>query len=316
MARRRKKSGKNLLRRAAYGILLILSTLGALKLAPEVQEPAGTVEGGLSIHFIDVGQADAAVVQCGGETLMIDGGNAADSSLIYSYLTNTLRVEHIDYMIATHPHEDHIGGLPGALNACTVGKVFSPVTEHDTEIFKTFKQQVEKQGVQLTIPSVGEQFTLGGASVQFLSPVKKFTGTNDWSIVVRIVYGSTSFLFTGDAEWDAEHEMADSGYNLSSTLLKVGHHGSDTSSAYVFLREVMPDYAVISVGEGNRYGHPSEATLSRLRDAGAEIWRTDQQGHIVVHSDGKQLQFSSEKGANASTGAAAPANPSAGTGRR
>ena len=125
----------------------------------------------------------------------------------------------------------------------------------------------------------------------------QYSDTNDTSIVVRIEYGNTSFLFTGDAEWEPEHDMVASGYDLSATLLKVGHHGSDTSTSYVFLREVMPKYAVISVGQGNSYGHPCEDTLSRLKDAGATIYRTDLQGTIICYSDGNTLSFVTEKNA-------------------
>ena len=252
-------------------------------------------ESGFCIHFIDVGQADAAVILCDGEALMIDGGNIADSSLIYSYLTRTLELDHVDYMIGTHAHEDHIGGLAGALNACTVGTVYSPVVEYDSEALRDFRRYAEAQVGNLTIPNVGDTFNVGSATVQFLSPAVQYSDTNDTSIVVRIVYGNTSFLFTGDAEWEPEHDMVASGNDLSATLLKVGHHGSDTSTSYVFLREVMPEYAVISVGQGNSYGHPCEDTLSRLRDAGAIIFRTDLQGNIICYSDGNTLSFVTEK---------------------
>ena len=258
--------------------------------------PEEMVEGGLTIHFIDVGQADAAVILCGGEVMMIDGGNAEDSSLIYSYLKNTLGIAHIDCMIATHPHEDHIGGLSGALNACTVGAVYSPVTEYAGKAFESLKKYAERQGKTLTIPAQGQKIRLGGAEAQFMSLNKQYDDINDQSIVVRIEFGKTSILFMGDAEWEAEHDLIESGYDLRSTLLKVGHHGSSSSSAYVFLREVMPDYAVISVGADNSYGHPTEAALSRLRDVGAQIVRTDQSGHIVVSSDGRTLSFTTQKG--------------------
>ncbi len=267
-----------------------------LTLATLCQTSAIGEESGFCIHFIDVGQADAAVILCDGEVLMIDGGNTGDSSLVYSYLTRTLGLGHIDYMIGTHAHEDHIGGLAGALNACTVGTVYSPVTDYDSEAFQDFKRYAEKQVGNLTVPNVGDTFNLGSATVQFLSPAYQYDDTNDTSIVVRIVYGNTSFLFTGDAEWEPEHDMVDSGYDLSATLLKVGHHGSDTSTSYVFLREIMPQYAVISVGADNMYGHPTDDTLSRLRDAEVIVYRTDLQGDIICYSDGTALTFETEYG--------------------
>lgn len=253
----------------------------------------------LIVYFLDVGQADAAILQCGDDVMMIDGGESSDSSLIYSYLTKTLGITRIDYMIATHPHADHIGGLSGALNACSVGVVYSPVTSYDSKQFSSLVKYTQKQGRDLTVPEVGDSFSFGDAQVQFLSPCQKYSNTNDSSIVVRIVHGINTFLFAGDAEWEAEHDMVDSGYDLSATVLKVGHHGSDTSSSYVFLREVMPKYAVISCGKGNSYGHPTEAVLSRLRDVGAQVFRTDMQGDVVFVSDGSALSFGTEKYADA-----------------
>ena len=249
----------------------------------------------LVVYFLDVGQADAAILQCGDEVIMIDGGESSDSSLIYSYLSKTLGITHIDYMIATHPHADHIGGLSGALNACSVGVVYSPVTSYDSKQFSSLVKYTQKQGHELTVPEVGISFAFGDAQVQFLSPVTEYSNINDCSIVVRITHGSNTFLFTGDAEWDAEHDMVASGYDLSATVLKVGHHGSDTSSSYVFLREVMPKYAVISCGKDNSYGHPTEGALSRLRDVGAQVFRTDMQGDVVFVSDGTALSFGTVK---------------------
>ena len=259
---------------------------------------AANAESGFCIHFIDVGQADAAVVICDDESLMIDGGNVDDSSLIYSYLTNTLNMDHLDSMIATHAHEDHIGGLSAALNACSVGTVYAPVTDYDSDAFRNFYKYAQQNAESYVIPDVGDTFEVGSATVQFLSPARQYEDTNDTSIVVKITYGNTSFLFAGDAEWDPEHDMVESGFDLSSTLLKVGHHGSNTSSSYVFLREIMPQYAVISVGAGNSYGHPSEETLSRLRDVGAKVYRTDLQGNIICYSDGNSLTFVTQKKAS------------------
>ena len=252
------------------------------------------------IRFLDVGQADAALIKCDDKAMLIDGGNSKDSNLIYSVL-KAQKITHLDYIIATHAHEDHVGGLAGALNAAAAGTVYSPVDSYDSKAFKNFLKYVRKQGLELTYPPVGKEISLGSATVQFIGPQKDYEDPNNTSIVVRIVYGETSFLFTGDAETEAEHDIIDAGYDLSSTVLKVGHHGSEASTSYVFLREVMPEYAVISVGKDNPYGHPHDNTLSRLRDAGVIVYRTDMQGDIICTSDGKTVSFTTERNANVQT---------------
>jgi competence protein ComEC len=242
------------------------------------------------VYFLDVGQADAAIVQCDGQVMMIDGGNVADSSHIYTFLKDH-GIDHIDYIVCTHAHEDHVGGLAGSLNACMVGTVFAPVTDYDSEAFRSFKKYVAGQGKKITVPIPGDVFSLGSAKVTILGPLREYEDQNNMSIVLRIVYGKTSFLFTGDIEWDAEHDLTDAGYDLHSTVLKVAHHGSETSTSYVFLREVMPQFAVISVGKGNAYGHPDDVVLSRLRDADVTVYRTDEVGEVVCTSDGANVRF-------------------------
>lgn len=251
------------------------------------------------IHFIDVGQADAALIQCDGQNLLIDGGNAEDSNLMYTYLKKQ-GVTHLDYVIGTHAHEDHIGGVAGALNYADAAVAYCPVTSYNSKAFRNFAKAVQNHGIPLTVPSVGDQFSLGSASCRIIG-VNSESDTNNTSIVVRIVYGSTSFLFTGDAEREAENVILNSGYDLQSTVLKVGHHGSSTSTSYHWLREVDPDYAVISVGKDNTYGHPTEATLSRLRDADVTTFRTDMQGDIICTSDGTTVTFTTSRNANADT---------------
>jgi competence protein ComEC len=258
-------------------------------------------EGELTVHFIDVGQADCALVECGGQTMLIDGGNVADSSLVVSYLQGQ-GVEYLDYVVCTHAHEDHVGGLSGPLNTCTVGTVLSPVTQYDSKAFSDFVKYTQKQGLELTVPSAGDAFSLGGAQVTVLGPVADYEETNDTSIVLRVDFGKTSFLFTGDMERAAEEDLIASGCDLSATVLKVGHHGSSTSSSYVFLRQVMPTYAVISVGADNSYGHPHEEVLSRLYDAQVTVYRTDQQGTVVASSDGESVTFTTEKSAAPTAG--------------
>lgn len=249
---------------------------------------------GLEVHFIDVGQADAALVLCDGESMLIDGGNSEDSDVIYTYLEKQ-KVEELDYMVCTHAHEDHVGGLSGALMYASVDTALAPVTEYDSRAFRNFLEGLEKQGTEITIPEAGDSFSLGSAQVKILGPVRETDETNNTSIVLRIVYGDTSFLFTGDAEREEEEDILDTGEVLKSTVLKVGHHGSDSSTSYPFLREVMPEYGVISVGTGNTYGHPTQEVLSRLSDAGVTVYRTDLQGDIICTSDGAEVTFRTAK---------------------
>jgi competence protein ComEC len=268
--------------------------------SPSVDPSEPPIGSTFKIHFIDVGQADAALVLCDGKAMLIDGGNSEDSNLIYSYLKKH-GVSHLDYIVATHAHEDHVGGLSGALNYATVGTALCSVTNYDSEAFNDFVKYLGKQNVSITVPAAGDSFKLGSATVQILAPIKHSDDPNNMSIVLRIVYFDTSFLFTGDAEREEEQDILNAGYPLESTVLKVGHHGSDSSTTYPFLREIMPEYAVISVGNGNSYGHPTEDTLSRLRDADVKVFRTDMQGHIICTSSGKSVFFTVERNEDANT---------------
>ncbi len=257
----------------------------------EAETSGDILEGGsFQVHFLDVGQADAALVLCDGESMLIDGGNAADSSLIYAYLEQE-QLDVLDYIVCTHAHEDHVGGLSGALNYAQAETALAPVTDYNSKAFRNFVKYLDEQGKEIMIPQPGDYFSLGSAQVQVVGPISPSDNPNNTSIVLKVTYGETSFLFTGDAERQEEQEILEAGFDLESTVLKVGHHGSNTSSSYPFLREVMPEYAVISVGEGNDYGHPSEEVLSRFHDLGAQVYRTDELGHIICTSDGKNVTF-------------------------
>ena len=247
------------------------------------------------VHFIDVGQADSALIECDGETMMIDGGNVADSNVVAAYLKKE-DVTELNYVVCSHAHEDHVGGLSGALSVTKADNIYAPKTEANTKAYKNFKKKAEEQNVEIKHPNVGDEIQLGSSTVEFLGPVdENGKDLNSTSIVLKITYGNTSFLFTGDAESDEEEEILNSGADLKSTVLKVGHHGSRTSTSYPFLREVMPQYAVISVEKGNSYGHPNEETLSKLSDAGVEVYRTDESGDIVMTSDGNSINIVTAK---------------------
>lgn len=252
-----------------------------------------------SIQYIDVGQADAALVECDGHYMLIDGGNKSDSSLIYAVLKQK-NVEKLDIVVGTHAHEDHIGGLPGAFNYTTSGITLCPVTEYETEAFNDFKRYAESRGGGITVPNVGDKYYLGCAEVEILG-VNSTADSNNCSIILMITYGETKFLFMGDADRSAENVILETDAQLKATVLKVGHHGNEASTTYPFLRQVMPEYAIISVGADNPYGHPTDKTLSRLRDAEVKVYRTDMQGDIYCVSDGRYVKITVERNANADT---------------
>ena len=254
------------------------------------------VAGQLEVHYIDVGQADCIFLRCDGETMLIDGGNVDDSDLVVAYLLEQ-DVTKLDYVVNTHSHEDHVGGLPGVMAVFEAGQVWCPVTSYDSKCFEDFLYYVDQQYLTLECPEPGSTYSLGEAEITVLGPVTEYEDPNNTSIVLRVDHGENSFLFTGDAEAEAEHDILEEGYDVSCDVLKVGHHGSNTSTSYRWLREAAPQYGVIQVGKDNSYGHPHDEPMSRLRDADVTVYRTDLQGHIVCTSDGKTITFAGKKSA-------------------
>ena len=297
-----------LLRRVAALALaaaLVFSLAGCqdlLAALQQAQQPAASTAqpvqpaegGGFSIDFIDVGQALSVLVTCDGQSMLYDGGNVEDGSLVVSYLQNK-GVTRLEYVFCSHAHEDHVGGLAAVMAKFPAGHAYAPVTTADTKCFQDFVSYTQQQGLTLEVPAVGTVWQLGSATVQLLGPVAQYDDTNDTSLVLRIDYGETSFLLTGDMEQDAEDDLVASGAPLDVDVLQVGHHGSETSTGYVFLNAVLPEVGVISVGEGNSYGHPHEAALSRLRDAGVDVWRTDLAGTVRILSDGVNYTVAADR---------------------
>ncbi len=272
------------------------STAGSSTAAPGTAASTTTAppKDSMTVHFIDVGQADAILIECNGLYMLIDGGNKADSSLMVSYLQKQ-GVEELEMVVNTHPHEDHCGGLAGVLAVYPTKLFLTPTTTYSSKAFENMMKYVDQQRLEPILPKPGDTFTLGAASVTVLGPGKSYSDVNNYSIVLLVQLGEKKFLFTGDMERDAEQDILDAGISVKADVLKVGHHGSATSTSYRFLYEVDPDYAVICVGKDNSYGHPHEEPMSRLRDAEVPVYRTDLMGTILAHTDGESIQFSWEK---------------------
>lgn len=284
-----------------YGKLLLAVLLAAALLLCGCGRKKPVSEGSnFEAYFLDVGSGDAAFVICDGHAMLIDGGLPEYSDLIFSFIREH-GINSLDLIIATHPHADHVGGLSGALTAVPAKELLCPVSSYDSKAFKSLLRYASLRDLEPRRPEVGEVFDLGSARVTVLAPASVTSDHNNSSIVVRVEYGKTSFLFTGDMEREEELALLESGAALASTCLKVGHHGSGNATCYPFLREVSPEIAVISVGNPNAYSHPHESVLSRLRDCGAAVYRTDLQGQILIRSDGSSLTVVPSRNAEADT---------------
>jgi competence protein ComEC len=250
-----------------------------------------------TVYFVDVGQGDSTLVQSSGETLVIDTGPPEARAALDAQL-QACGVDRIDVLILTHPHEDHDGSFGYLVNSYEIGTLYMPVYADDEEDYGGLLRQAVAQGTQIRHPSVGDQFTVGDATTSILSaadPVLYSDDKNLWSIVMKIEDCSTSVIVMGDAEDINEYAMIDVGLDLDADILRVGHHGSHTSTSGALLDAVTPDVAVISCGANNPYGHPHRETLDALYDRQITVLRTDIDGTITVTIDNTAYTISTEK---------------------
>lgn len=274
-------------------ILLLLTGCTSSKPVEPTTEPTepSVAEPGLTVHFLDVQHADSILLACGGEYALVDGGYPESGERIVSYMRQQ-GIKELDLLVGTHPHGDHIGGLPQVLNTFPTETVWTSQLPYTNDYVSNFTNAVTRNGADFVQPRPGESFRLGDATIDVIGPLNlRYEEANDLSLVLMVTYGDTRFLLTGDMEEVAERELVEAGVDLKADVLKVGHHGSSSSTSYRFLRVVAPTYGVISLAAANEYGHPHRDPMSRLMDADVTIYRTDKMYDVVAFSDGETISF-------------------------
>ena len=279
---------------------LTLPALGEVLGLNGAAEPNAPVlpEDSVSVHFIDVGQGDSILILAPERTVLIDGGDNGQGPTVLRYLSEQ-GVYEIDILIATHAHADHIGGLIEVVNTLPIGMVIMPEVPEEiastTRTYENFLLALLEHDLRITPAAPGQVYYLGGgARLSILTPLREYDNINDMGVVSRLEFGETSFLFTGDIERAAEHDLATRG-GIRSNVLQVAHHGSRTSTTQIFLDSVAPSIAVISCGLDNRHGHPHRTVVERLESAGAHILRTDFDGSVMLVSDGSSIGIMTER---------------------
>ena len=256
------------------------------------------VEGDVTVHFIDVGQGDCELIKTKSKSVLIDCGEKEYYTDVIKYIRSQ-NIEYIDYVIVTHPHSDHAGGMSFILDEFDIGTVIMPEIQESviptTSTYIRLLNSIENKDINVDYARAGKEYTLDDVKMTLLSPVQDYDDLNNYSVAVKLVHGENSFLFTGDIEKEAESDIMEKGYDVSADVLKVAHHGSSTSSQKSFINAVSPQYAVIEVGSPNSYNHPHKETVQRLENKEIVIYRTDLYGNIVFVSDGSALEIITEK---------------------
>lgn len=247
----------------------------------------------LNIHYIDVGQGDSILISNNNVNMLIDAGNNEDGELLVSYLKEELNIEKLDYVVGTHPHEDHIGGLDDIINNLEVKNVYLPEAMTTTKTFEDVLDAIANNNLEITVPNIGEKITLGEAEIEVIYTGTEEKGLNESSVILKMTFGNHDYLFTGDTTEEIEKTILDK--NLDVDVLKVAHHGSKYSSCNEFLNIATPDYAIISVGEDNSYNHPEPETITRLKKHTNKIYMTKDLGTIVLTSDGTNIEINNYK---------------------
>lgn len=252
----------------------------------------------LKVHYIDVGQGDCQLIVSSSETVLIDCGEREYSERVIGYI-RALGIGRLDYVVVSHPHTDHMGGMSYILDEFDIGTVIMPKIKDSilptTNAFQRMLKSIDTKGIKTDYAEAGKRYGIGSATMTVLSPVKDYDDLNNYSVVVKIVHGENSFLFTGDIEKQAEADILSSGADVSATVLKAAHHGSGSSSHSAFIDAAAPEYVVIEVGQGNDYGHPHKETLKWIRDRNLKLYRTDLNGNIIFTSTGSGLTVNTQK---------------------
>lgn len=258
----------------------------------EINKNLVQAEGEVKVHIINIGQGDSILIQSKQDNVLIDGGNKGKGDDVLAYLQKN-NVQKLTAVISTHPDADHIGGLAEIIRGIPVESVYAPRVTHTTEAYKQFLLSVKEQSLKIKVAKNGVQIPTKtvGLALDFIGPTKEYSTSdlNNWSAVLKMTHGMKKFLFTGDAEVAAEKNMLALNLLEPIDVLKVSHHGAAEASTKDYLQQLQPKLAAISVGNENRYSHPTSETLTRLKNIGAKIYRTDQNGHLVFISDGKNI---------------------------